>query len=345
MSAAQRQEVWARLAEAALVEGEPPPAGIQGSPWFVRVMLGIAGWIGAIFLLGFAGLMLSSLFESASLSLLAGAIVCATAAFLFRVKGDNDFLAQFGFALSLAGQGLLLVGLNLLFEYEVTAVAFAAAVVQAVLFFLAPSFLHRVWTAGTGAVALAVALDGWHLSLLAPALLTAAFTWVWLRELDHPRQNDLWRAGGYGLTLAAVVTVVFPWEQEVIFAGLGLVSAALSGAALLYAVLSLLKGVPLTAGPARAALTGAVLVALASLAAPGLAPAVAILVLGYANGNRVLTGLGILVLLGYLSHYYYSLEMTLLAKSALLAGAGCALLLARLALHRLWPAAGEDADA
>ena len=46
-------------------------------------------------------------------------------------------------------------------------------------------------------------------------------------------------------------------------------------------------------------------IALASLAAPGLAPAVAILVLGYANGNRVLTGLGILVLLGYLSYYYY----------------------------------------
>jgi uncharacterized membrane protein len=57
----------------------------------------------------------------------------------------------------------------------------------------------------------------------------------------------------------------------------------------------------------------------------------------FANGNRVLAGLGILALLGYLSHYYYALYATLLAKSALLAGAGLVLLAARFALRRWWP--------
>jgi uncharacterized membrane protein len=59
-------------------------------------------------------------------------------------------------------------------------------------------------------------------------------------------------------------------------------------------------------------------------------------VLGYANGNRVLAGLGILVLLGYLSYYYYSLETTLLIKSILLMAVGSLLLGVRLALHRWW---------
>jgi hypothetical protein len=349
MSAAQRQEAWARLAAAGLVQGDEPPAQVPGSPWFVRVMLGFAGWVGALFLLAFVGVMFSSLFDHAPLALLIGSILCAAAAFLFRWRGDNDFLAQFGFALSLAGQGLLLVGFGNLFDLQTTAIALALAAVQAVLFFLAPSFLHRVWTAGTGALAVVVALANWHASFLAPALLTVAFTWAWLRELEEPRHSEIWRAGGYGLTLAAVVTLFLSdllsdlalaggaRQEDVLLLALSpYLGAVVSGVALIWAVLRLLarEGVPLASSAARTALAGAAVLALATLAAPGLAPAVAIVVLGYANGNRVLTGLGILVLLGYLSYYYYSLETTLLLKSALLAGIGSALLLVRLALHR-----------
>lgn len=351
MSAAQRQELWGRLASAALVEGEEPPARAPQPPWFVRVMLGVAGWFGALFLLGFGGLVLSFLFESVAGSLLTGAALCGGAAFLFR-KSENDFLTQLGFAVSLAGQAAILIGFAQLFEEHLAATAMAMAFVQAALFFLAPSFPHRVWTTWTGALALVVALADWRLAVLAAPLLTAAFAWVWLEEIDHPRQNEILRAAGYGLTLAAVGAIFFQemlvttelWTEKrsqipPIF------GAALTSGILIVAVWRLLsrEGVPAGTGPARAALAGAVIVGLASLAAPGLAPAVLILVLGHANGNRVLTGLGILVLLGYLSYYYYSLEMTLLEKSALLAAVGVALLLARLVLHRWWPepAAGE----
>ena len=77
--------------------------------------------------------------------------------------------------------------------------------------------------------------------------------------------------------------------------------------------------------------------ALASLKAPGVGAATAILVLGYANGNRVLAGLGIATLIAYLSHYYYNLEATLLEKSILMMATGAALIAARFALHRGWP--------
>jgi uncharacterized membrane protein len=71
-----------------------------------------------------------------------------------------------------------------------------------------------------------------------------------------------------------------------------------------------------------------------------------VLVIGFANGNRVLAGLGIIAMLGYLSHYYYSLQITLLEKSAVLACTGIALLAARVALQRYWPeTTGGDSHA
>jgi uncharacterized membrane protein len=114
--------------------------------------------------------------------------------------------------------------------------------------------------------------------------------------------------------------------------------AAASAAVLLGAAVGLLRreGVGLASGRGCLALGAALVVAAASLKAPGLGPAAAMLVIGYANGNRVLAGLGIVALLGYLSHYYYSLQLTLLEKSALLAATGLTLLAARFLLRRIW---------
>jgi len=100
--------------------------------------------------------------------------------------------------------------------------------------------------------------------------------------------------------------------------------------------------VPLESAQGRIALAGALILALATLKAPGIGPAAALLVIGFANGNRILAGLGIIAMLGYLSHYYYSLQITLLEKSAVLAATGVALLAARLALLRYWPASKSE---
>ena len=104
------------------------------------------------------------------------------------------------------------------------------------------------------------------------------------------------------------------------------------------------EDVPLDSAQGKIAVLGAIIVAAATLKAPGLGPATAVLVIGFANGNRVLAGLGIIALLGYLSHYYYSLQITLLEKSMVLAGTGIALLIARLALQRYWPQPKEGAS-
>lgn len=358
MSAADTQALWLRLKAAGLVAGVQPLAGTTAAPWFVRVMLGVAGWIGAVFLLMFVSLGLKFVMESSGASLLFGLIACAAAGALFRAKPDSDFATQFGMAVSLAGQGLVLLALAKVLPNQTSAIALSMSLFQAVLFFAIPNFVHRVWTAGTGAYAIVFALMDWHLQAYAPGLLSVACAWFWLHEFQYAKHGMMLRAGGYGLVvalmgavaMAALTSGAWMWRGGIhrpsdseyhlwIGAGLG-------GIALLWLVWRLLirEAVEPSSSAGWRILVVAGMLAVATLKAPGLAPATLILLLGYGNGNRVLFGLGVVALLGYLSFYYYSLEETLLQKSALMAATGIALLAARFMLQKWWPAPLQQED-
>jgi len=167
------------------------------------------------------------------------------------------------------------------------------------------------------------------------------------------------RAGVHGLAITAVIASVThgPLMTEFVLghgpraiqlgaAGVWLGRVASLGV-LVWAVLMLLRreGLPVASAQGRAGLAAALILGLASIKAPGVGPAVAILVVGYANADRVLAGLGVFALLGYLSHYYYSLQTTLLEKSGLLAATGIALLVARLAMRNWWPEQPQNREA
>jgi uncharacterized membrane protein len=117
----------------------------------------------------------------------------------------------------------------------------------------------------------------------------------------------------------------------------------LTGAVLLWVVWTLLRHGE--GGSSRvqviAILAAAMLLVLVSFKAPGLPVGVCIIVLGYAHGNRMLTGLGIAALLTYASTYYYTLDATLLVKSQVLATSGLLLLLARWLMRRVLSGAQE----
>ena len=348
-------ELWGKLLHAGIVEGLAPEQASPPSPWFVRVMLGIAGWFGALFLLIFVGLGLSFIVKNAGIALVAGAGACAVAAVLYRKSPENDFAGQFALAVSMAGQALILFGIADTFgSKSMTFICIVMSALQGVLFWQLPNYVHRVWSAASGACAAALALADLGFVAFTPALVLAAFAWVWLREFDLAKQGSLLRAGGYGLAIAAVVIAVMHGERSISWildhpkvpvGGLigTWIGAALTAATLLWAVVQLIarEQVPLESAQGKIAIVGAIILAVATLKAPGIGPAAAILVIGFANGNRILVGLGITALLGYLSHYYYSLQITLLEKSAVLACTGVALLVARLALHRYWPQAKE----
>lgn len=51
-------QLWQQLQEAGLVQGAEPPAREDRGYWYIRLMQGVGGWIGALFLLGFVGITL-----------------------------------------------------------------------------------------------------------------------------------------------------------------------------------------------------------------------------------------------------------------------------------------------
>lgn len=341
MNASVRVVLWQRMREAGLAQGEmPAPAGTH-APWYVRTMLGIAGWIGALFLLGFAGAALAFMFKSATAALAVGAMCCAGGYAIFRAAPDNDFAQQFGLAVSLAGQFAFIFGLHDMFGKRVDAAfLFAVAGFEAVLAVLLANFVHRVWATLAAAAALGLALAYLGIHGAAAGAAAAGFALLWLNEPAWAARGALWRPVGYGLALSILHfdgmllfgrAVTF-WsrrgEAVVDAAWVSWIGPGLAGAVLVYTVYRLLArhGVSLSDKTAVAALAASGAVALATLQAPGVSSSLLILLLGFAVSSRVLQGIGVIALLAYLSHFYYALHATLLLKSAVLAGSGIVLL-------------------
>ena len=352
------EQLWDRLAAKGLVIGEKPPRADHHSPWFVRVMLGFAGWLGAVFLLGFVGVSLQFIIDSNTASLFTGAAACAAAAFIFHASRGKDFAVQFGLAVSLAGQALFIWGLWKIFNGESAGVRYLAiAVFEALLAAFIINTIHRVASTLAAAVSFSFALLSFHTPHIAPALITAGFAVVWLNEPAWSARGSLVRPVGYGLVLAAMCingTLLIGdgplWLGHRVNNNSGFVMFSywagilLNGAVFLFVVSRLLgrEGLRFDSRLAQVALVAALAITLSSFKAPGIITGLVIVLLGYANGNRVLTGLGIFALIAYLSHYYYQLETTLLIKSAALVATGMVLLVARFVLSRVLPDKAEE---
>jgi len=355
MNAIARDVLWDRLRAGGLVEGEMPAAGDARVPWYVRVMLGIAGWIGAMFLLGFVGAAFALLMKNSGAAFVVGAATCAAAVAIFRTAPKSDFVAQFGLATSLAGQMMIVFSATQWFERSAIGIALFVALQQAVLFILVPNFVHRLWSSWSFALAATYAMLDAGFFAFTPAATSAGFIWLALSEFRLARHGSMVRTGTYGLALAATQAAVL--HGSVLAAlilgrgghGVSLGEAGVwlgrlaSMAVLLWAVVLLLRreGLALTSGQGRVGLAGALVLGLVSIKAPGVGPAAAILIVGYANADRVLAGLGIVALLGYLSHYYYALQTTLLEKSGLLVATGLTLIAVRYAMRLWWPEEGS----
>jgi hypothetical protein len=223
--------------------------------------------------------------------------------------------------------------------------------VEAGLVLAVPNFLHRVLATGGAAIALALAVNQLSLHGLAAPLLCAGLAWVWLEPRRWAAEGRIWRPIGYGLVLALLLIETFRlfgaerWFEGSPGApgwfalhgpllGRGLTSAVLVWTTAMITLREEARG----AGRISAYCVGAALLfGLLSLKAPGLASAALILLLGFAAGSRILVALGILSLLGFVTHFYYSLQASLLEKSGILALTGLFLLGAHFAMRFSFP--------
>ncbi len=352
MNEMETAKLWRHLVEEGIVSGEKPDVSDAATPWYVRVMMGIAGWMGAGFLLSFVAVGFAVLMESVPALLTVGALICAGAGRLYKKGEGNDFLDQFAFAVSLSGQGLFFIGLFQGLEGSDNVVAFSILGVEGLLFFYMDNFLHRIWSAMVALCALLYLLGTAGFAPFAQAVLTAFFAWVWLNEFNDRGYAGHMRALGYALVIvltACMVTWGGGWtDMGFLRSGDSAILVDVETGRLLGAVmvgllfsgvaLKLLKGEGISParGPGVFFTAGIVVAALITVKAPGIGSALVVLLIGFSHGNRVLWGTGAAGMLCYLSQYYYFLELTLLQKSALLSAAGIALLGIRAALKYRW---------
>jgi len=360
MKSLSRQSLWQRLQAGGLVEGDLPAEDGAESPWFVRVMLGVAGWIGSLFLLGFVGVGFALVMESAVAALVTGALISGGAYAIFKARQQSDFFTQFGLAVGLAGQMLLLFGLFKLFEHNEPLVYGAAFIVEAFLAFAMPNFIYRVLASSGAALALTFALHSAGIYGLSAGVIAAGFALVWMQDVRWFRCNEICRPVGYGLALSLLYhkSGIF-WGRWIWWsrsAGPSWISqnAPWLGRALLLmvflaVVVVILKRLQIASASRSgiAALAASALALVASFMVPGLGQALLILIVAYAVCNRALIGIGLLACAGFLSNYYYLMDSTLLTKSMILIGLGAALLIGRLVVRTWLPpqVTGGQADA
>src|SRR5690606_34349417 len=106
-----------RLTRAGLIlaadTGEQEPE----SPWFIKALLALAGWVASIFILGFIGVGFIALIENSVASMLVGTVMIGGAYLLLRIP-KNDFVEHMALALSLAGQLLIAWGIGSALDWK-----------------------------------------------------------------------------------------------------------------------------------------------------------------------------------------------------------------------------------
>jgi hypothetical protein len=314
-------------ADELLLAARALPSGGPERPWYIGLLLGVAGWFAGLLLLVFLGAVFMP--KSGPGALAFGVVMVAAAFALFRLDRDGAFVSQLALALSIAGQFALLFGLHeALFSGAspgIASIAFAGFILQVAMVLLLPNNLHRVMSTLFACIAWAVFVRYvfWDKPFLSsgpkitPSLGMALLGWVmaWVPAAGAlylaVRKEPSWMAAGRAALVRPVATGLIlglgfatllshPFES---FTFWGASADVRQGWLALWPLLS----------------------ALASLGAMAAA---------FALGSRGLLGLCALAALLHMSHFYYAMGASLLFKSLLMLAMGAACIAAARALRK-----------
>lgn len=330
-------------ARAALQRGE------VATPWYLRFMVGFGAWWAAFFFIGFFTLLT----HSRPAGLLFGVMLILGAIWVRRLD-RGDFLNQLALAASLAGQLLVLFGSDI---GSAAGIALLLLLMQGVLIPFYADKTHRLLSTLIAVGAIEVLIFEWKWTYGTGVLagtLSIVSIYLWLNETLFAGRalERAVRPVAYGLVIAMfglLLPSVFPpaFDPQAPFTlhvrHLWL-STVLLGAGLLYLAHVLLTehGRHPFEPLALASYLAVLLLMWPAQRAPGLLGGLIVLLLGFRRGNRLLVGMALLFLAVFLSAYYYHLSISLLHKSAALAGSGAVLLALRWMLLKQLPQQGIE---
>jgi len=331
------ENTWQALKTNGLVNDELPEKSIADSPWYIKLLLAISGWIAGLFFLGFLGFALEPIFQDSIISFVVGSIVIIIAYVALRAA-KNEFVEHVALAISAAGQILITW---IFFDNADNDVAFLfVAIFQSFLALAMPSYLHRAVSIFIAGLCLCLFLLRVSFPFVGEAIVMFLVAWLWLHEFSYPQYLRTQRAIAYGLVLALVcVKSIVGWDMKLFSSSQEMsvqpwMGELMLGAVMLYVMYHILKHLrtPLTHPISMVLYAAVVLLTLASLIAHGVSVGIFLLLLGFLTSNRILMGPGIISSLYFISNYYYFLDVNLLQKSISLLVLGLVLLALRWAL-------------
>ena len=320
------------------------------SPWFISLLFGMSGLLASLFFIGFLTLLLDNtgLLDSTLAVLIIGAILSGIGGFLFynARSRHSPFWNSLAFAITLAGQGYIAYAL-LASEITEPLNIGLLLLVQLLMTVVIANFIYRLLSATLALSCLFYLLNYYHLSEISLGLLALITSLTHLQRyrlaafIAHKwRMNALEIINAIGYASASVllnISVYFIAAEygnsldsygEAFSYNYYLAQGLLTLASL-YAAYIILKRYHIKLLSAAGLLISAaiVLLGIMSIYVSGLLATSLIIIIATANSQRVLLGLGIIALVGYIFWYYYQLDTSLLVKSASMLVIGIALLL------------------
>lgn len=321
------------------------------SPWFVRALAAASAWIASLMFLVFV--YGARIITSSTGSIAMGATLIAAAVFLRRAPMNVPFLVQLALALSLAGQAQLLTGIGE--EMRAAGAALAAICLSVILIALYPDKIHRFLSTliaiGAAVIYVYDQQIPYGLQVLAVGLAGAAgHAWHYESSLAGGAGGPVFRPVAYGLVVGMFLLLIpsgLPPDLRVhVRVAQAWFPATIALTLLLmlleYRLLSLHKAL----GEKRLVLVvfcGTLVLAPASLKAPGIIAALFVSALGFHRGNRLIMGIAFGFLAVFLSAYYYNMNITLINKSYTLLAVGTTLLALRPLLSNALQNSGKEA--
>ncbi len=334
---------WEKLQQADLVQSEKPKKDTIDSPWFVKLLLAISGWLGAIFLLGFLLLALHSLLEEPTMAFILSIPLFISAYLILRAP-NNEFYEHLALALSLAGQGLFVLAI---FEWDsVELIWLSVAILQALLTYFMPSFLHRIFSTIIAIFCIAIGFSSHGAIQLVASIIIFPAVWFCLHEFVFTHHYKRVKGLMYGLIISMLIlncSHIFNRDLSALFFATSDMNIQIP---LWFCHLTYVLAIVFTSWQLLCTTKINIkkplfhiivflsfLFAVATFKAPGMGVGLVVLLLGFAHKNRVIFALGVISLLIYSSAYYYVMAETLLFKSALLFLVAALLLISRLLLR------------
>ena len=277
-------------------------------PWYVRTMHAFFGWLASIFVLLMFGAPFHRLFDMPIALLTVGIILLFAAYLVLRNASDSDFMLYGALALSFASQAMIGFGLAHFFEvlYSLSPLWwFVMAAMEVGLFVLIRHALHRF----VSAFLFGLFLYGgaWRIGvwMLVVPLLFAASSALWLSEFRSWRGIFWKQSAGYGLSAALLWILFFQpenfwwlYDMRTSQQHVSLLVLTLLNAGVFWGVLyTLMHRRVVRLSLKITAWAGALVIIPLAYWMHGSIVALTLMIIGFARGNLLLTGLGIVSLL------------------------------------------------